>query len=52
MSFGKMFALNRANPDPGRFMELFCSWEMSSWDNKWQGRYQSAGGQQQDAIGC
>ena len=34
----QMFALSRTNPDPGRFMELFCSWEMASRENKWQGR--------------
>ena len=34
----QMFANTRENPDPGRFMELFCSWQMSSRENKWQGR--------------
>jgi peptide/nickel transport system substrate-binding protein len=34
----QMFANTRENPDPGRFMELFCSWQMASRENKWQGR--------------
>jgi len=34
----QMFQYARGSPDPGRFMELFCSWQMSSRENKWQGR--------------
>jgi len=34
----QMYNITRASPDPGRFMELFCSWELASKENKWQGR--------------
>ncbi|HSM20728.1 MAG TPA: peptide ABC transporter substrate-binding protein, partial [Rubrivivax sp.] len=34
----QMYTLTRTSPDPGRFMELFCSWEMPTQANKWQGR--------------
>jgi peptide/nickel transport system substrate-binding protein len=34
----EMFTSGRARPDPGRFMELFCSWEIASRANKWEGR--------------
>jgi peptide/nickel transport system substrate-binding protein len=34
----QMFTVTRGNPDPGRFMELFCSWLVASKANKWLGR--------------
>ncbi len=34
----QMYAVPRDGPDPGRFMEAFCSWEFPSRANKWQGR--------------
>lgn len=34
----QMFTVTRAGPDPGRFMELFCSWLVASKANKWNGR--------------
>jgi peptide/nickel transport system substrate-binding protein len=34
----QMYAVTRAGPDPGRFMELFCSWLAASKANKWLGR--------------
>ena len=34
----QMFQNTRGSPDPGRFLELFCSWQMPSRENKWQGR--------------
>ena len=34
----QMYTLTRGAPDPGRYMELFCSWEMATQANKWQGR--------------
>ena len=34
----QMYTLTRGSPDPMRFLELFCSWEMTSRENKWQGR--------------
>ena len=34
----ELYALTRGSPDPGKFMELFCSWQMASKENKWQGR--------------
>ena len=34
----QMHSYSRGRPDPGRFMELFCSWEIASRANKWQGR--------------
>jgi len=34
----QMFTVTRGGPDPGRFMELFCSWLMASKANKWLGR--------------
>ena len=34
----QMYTLTRGAPDPGRYMELFCSWEMPTQANKWQGR--------------
>ena len=34
----QMYTSTRGGPDPGRFMELFCSWLVSSKANKWLGR--------------
>ncbi len=34
----ELYTLTRGSPDPGKFMELFCSWQMASRENKWQGR--------------
>ena len=34
----QMHTVTRGQPDPGRFMELFCSWLIASKANKWQGR--------------
>jgi peptide/nickel transport system substrate-binding protein len=34
----QMYTSTRGGPDPGRFMELFCSWLIASKANKWLGR--------------
>ncbi len=34
----QMYTVTRGGPDPGRFMELFCSWLAASKANKWHGR--------------
>jgi peptide/nickel transport system substrate-binding protein len=34
----QMYTTTMAQPDPQRFMDQFTSWEISSKDNKWQGR--------------
>jgi len=34
----QMYTVTRGGPDPGRFMELFCSWLVASKANKWLGR--------------
>lgn len=34
----QLSAITRANTDPGRFMELFCSWAAASKANNWLGR--------------
>lgn len=34
----QMYTSTRGGPDPGRFMELFCSWLVASKANKWLGR--------------
>ena len=34
----QMYTITRGGPDPGRFMELFCSWLVASKANKWLGR--------------
>lgn len=34
----QMHTTTRAGPDPGRLMELFCSWQIASKANKWIGR--------------
>ena len=34
----QMYTSTRGGPDGGRFMELFCSWLISSKANKWLGR--------------
>jgi peptide/nickel transport system substrate-binding protein len=34
----QMYTITRGGPDPGRFMELFCSWLAASKANKWNGR--------------
>ena len=34
----QMYNVTMGRPDPERFMERFCSWEVAAKDNKWQGR--------------
>ena len=34
----QMYTSTRGGPDPGRYMELFCSWLVASKANKWLGR--------------
>ena len=34
----QMYTTTMTQPDPERFMNQFCSWEVASKDNKWQGR--------------
>ncbi len=34
----QMYNTTMNNPDPQRFMEQFCSWEVTSKENKWAGR--------------
>ena len=34
----ELFAWQGASPDPQRFMDFFCSWEIASKENKWAGR--------------
>jgi peptide/nickel transport system substrate-binding protein len=34
----QMYTTTMTQPDPQRFMDQFASWEISSKDNKWQGR--------------
>jgi peptide/nickel transport system substrate-binding protein len=34
----QMFTTTMTQPDPGLFMNQYCSWEVASKDNKWQGR--------------
>jgi peptide/nickel transport system substrate-binding protein len=34
----QMYTSTRGGPEPGRFMELFCSWLIASKANKWLGR--------------
>jgi peptide/nickel transport system substrate-binding protein len=34
----QMYNVLMSQPDPERFMNRFCSWEMASRANKWQGR--------------
>jgi peptide/nickel transport system substrate-binding protein len=34
----QMYTTTMPQPDPETFMNQFCSWEVSSKDNKWQGR--------------
>ena len=34
----QMYTSTRGGPDPGRFMEQFCSWLIASKVNKWLGR--------------
>ncbi len=34
----QMYSTSMSQPDPERFMNQFCSWEVSSKENKWQGR--------------
>jgi len=34
----QMFTTTMTQPDPGIFMNQYCSWEFSSKANKWQGR--------------
>jgi peptide/nickel transport system substrate-binding protein len=33
-----MYTTTMTQPDPQRFMDQFTSWEVSSTENKWQGR--------------
>ncbi len=34
----QMYTTTMTQPDPQRFMDQYCSWEVSSAANKWQGR--------------
>jgi peptide/nickel transport system substrate-binding protein len=34
----QMYTTTMNNPDPQRFMEQFCSWEVAAKENKWAGR--------------
>ena len=34
----QMLQFTLTEPDPARFMDRYCSWEVASRDNKWQGR--------------
>ncbi len=34
----QMYTTTMPQPDPERFMNQFCSWEVATKDNKWQGR--------------
>ena len=34
----QMYQQGRTGPDPGRFLEMFCSWQVASKANKWEGR--------------
>jgi len=34
----QMYTTTMTQPDPQRFMDQYCSWEVSSKENKWQGR--------------
>ena len=34
----QMYTITMPQPDPERFMNVFTSWEMSTRENKWQGR--------------
>jgi peptide/nickel transport system substrate-binding protein len=34
----QMYTTTMPQPDPERFMNQFCSWEVAAKDNKWQGR--------------
>jgi peptide/nickel transport system substrate-binding protein len=34
----QMYTTTMTQPDPQRFMDQFCSWEVATKDNKWQGR--------------
>ena len=33
-----MYTTTMTQPDPQRFMDQFCSWEVATKENKWQGR--------------
>ena len=34
----QMLQFTLTQPDPGTFMDRYCSWEIATKDNKWQGR--------------
>ena len=34
----QMYTTTMSQPDPDRFMNQYCSWEVATKDNKWQGR--------------
>ena len=34
----QMYTTTMTQPDPGLFMNQFCSWEVATMENKWQGR--------------
>jgi peptide/nickel transport system substrate-binding protein len=34
----EMYTTTMSEPDPALFMNQFCSWEVSTKENKWQGR--------------
>jgi peptide/nickel transport system substrate-binding protein len=37
----QMYTTTMSQPDPERFMNQYCSWEVATKDNKWQGRNSS-----------
>jgi len=37
----QMYTTTMSQPDPDRFMNQYCSWEVAAKDNKWQGRNSS-----------
>ena len=37
----QMYTTTMSQPDPDRFMNQYCSWEVATKDNKWQGRNSS-----------
>lgn len=37
----QMYTTTMTQPDPDRFMNQYCSWEVATKDNKWQGRNSS-----------
>ena len=37
----QMYTTTMSQPDPDRFMNQYCTWEVATKDNKWQGRNSS-----------